>query len=552
MRERRLRRVSAASRPPASDPSLTLTDRKLSPSDEGDSRAKLEPAATREWRGVRRRLHERVMGRMRGFCLLLIVSSSVAPVAAQVPGREGMRLDSLPPLPDTLRLYGDTIDVRFARPDLAPPPGSIRLSLDEAVRLALAQSPGLGISVLEAERAANDVTRGNAGFLPTLDANARLGGSYADTFFGGDSDSTSGGGGGSSSSTSLGTDVTLGYTLFDGGRRGATLRRLRAEAQRFGLSAEAEAEALAFAVTAAYLDVVRQEGLVGALEEAVVVSEDRLRIEQAEVQIGTAAEIDAALALSDLNTDRAALLRQALTLTQARATLGALLALPDPEAVAVTDTLALGPAPDLAVLAARAEGGNRRLRALEVGRRVAEEAVAEVRAEFAPTVRAAAGVGLTAFERSFFPRDVPAVGPDVTYGLTASIPLFDGGERRRRVRNAQLRVRQAELEAEDERVGLRADAARLSAAVRGYRQLAALEGQNRAVARENVRVALAQFQLGFITPIDLRQVQLAQLDAETRLVDAVYLAERAEAELRLLAGEMLPPDVTVVPARVED
>ncbi|HLA63310.1 MAG TPA: TolC family protein [Rhodothermales bacterium] len=485
---------------------------------------------------------------------LVVVAAVWVPLAhAQVPRtpqrdpvrptREGLRVDSIPPLPDVIRLYGDTLDVSFQLPDFGPSPDAPRLTLADAIRIALGQSPSLGIDVLEVERARNDATRGNAGFLPTLDANGRFGGSYAGTFFGGGSDST-GSGGGSSGSTNLGADLTLGYTLFDGGRRDATLRRLRAEAVRLGLTADAQAEALAFAVTDAYLDVVRQQGLVVALEEAVTVSEDRLRIESAEVRIGTAAEIDAALALSDLNTDRAALLRQALGLQQARATLGALLALADPEAVIVTDTLALGPAPDLAVLSGLAETENRRLRSLEVAEVVAEEAVREVRAEYLPTVRAVTGVGLSAAERNFFPRGDPTVGPDFTYGFTASIPIFDGGDRRRRVANAEIRVRQAELAAVDERLNLRAAVARLRAAVVGYRQLANLEAQNRAVARQNVRVALAQFQLGFITPIDLRQVQLALIDAETRRVDAVYLAQRAEAELRLLAGELLPADVS--------
>jgi len=484
------------------------------------------------------------MGRVLACCALAIVPpflATAAPAAAQqpVPPADSAAVEdpfaALPPLPDSLALYGDTLAVGFDLPSAAPPPGALALSLEEAVRLALAESPGLGIAALEAQRAANDATRANAGYYPTLDATGQLAGSGNLALAGGDDAP-----GASSGLTSATADVTLGYTVFDGGRRGATLERLRTEAARLGLSAEAEAEALAFAVTAAYLDVVRQEGLVSALEEAVALSEDRLRIEQAEVRIGTAAEVDAALALSDLNADRAALLRQVLFLTQARATLGALLALPEPEAVAVTDTLALGPPPDLPALAAEAEAGNRRLRALALAEDAAEAAVREVQAEFAPSVRLLTGVGVGAADRGLFPAGDPGLGTDVRYGVTATLPLFDAGDRRRRVENARLRVRQAELATEDERAFLRADVARLTAAVTRYRQLAALEDQNRAVARANARVALAQLQLGFISPVDLRQVQIALLDAETRYVDAVFQARRAEAELRLLAGDLLP------------
>src|SRR5690606_24957367 len=105
----------------------------------------------------------------------------------------------------------------------------------------------------------------------------------------------------------------------------------------------------------------------------------------------------------------------------------------------------------------------------------AEAAVREVQAEFAPSVRILAGVGVGAADRGLFPAGDPGLGTDVRYGVTATLPLFDAGDRRRRVENARLRVRQAELATEDERAFLRADVARLTAAVTRYRQLAALE-----------------------------------------------------------------------------
>ena len=456
------------------------------------------------------------------------------------------RLDSLPPLPATLVLYGDTLRIDPPAPVLAPPPGAVRLSLDEAVAVALRQDPGLGISLLEAERAENDVTLGNAGFLPTLDAEAGVTGSRssinAATFDGGGSDSTGSGGGGRGSSvrkiTQTSAGVTAGYTVFDGGRRRATLRRLRAEALRAALDADADAEALAYAVTAAYLDVLRLQALADALQEAVAVSEDRLRIEAGRVQIGAGADIDAARALADLNADRAALLRQAAGLAAARADLGGLLALPSPEAVAATDPLTLGPPAALEALAAQLDGSPQ-LRALQAGEEAAAQALREVRAAYWPTVGTTAGVGVGTIDTGFAPAIPRDPGLDLRYGVTATLPLFDGGERARRRENARLRVRQAELATADLLAALRADAARLQAAARGYRALAALETQNVDVARQNVRVALAQYRLGFTTPVDLRQVQLSAVEAESRLVEAVYLARVAEAELRLVAGTLL-------------
>lgn len=477
--------------------------------------------------------------------LLLTAAASAQPTS--------LRQDSIPPLPDSLRLYGATLPTQPALPEFPPPAGALRLTLDQAVDLALARNPDRAVSALEGLRAANDVTLGNAGYLPTLDASAELAGSRSDVLFrsGGGSDSTGGfmfGGIQNFGSTSLDGALALGYTVYDGGRRAATLRRLRAEARRFALLADADAEQLALDVTAAYLDAARQSDLAAAFAEAIAVSEDRLRIAQAGVRIGTAAEIDAALALADYNADRAALVQQRILVEGARASLGGLLALPAPDAVVVTDTLALGAPADLDSLAIRASSQNRRVRSFEAAENAAAEALDEVRSEYRPTVRASAGVGLTIFDPGFLPTAfTPSIGPNVRYGLTASLPLFDGGERDRRVQNAQIGLRQAELTTEGEQAFIRGRVARLAALARGYRALVDLETQNEAIARENVRVALAQLRLGLITPIDLRQVQLTLVDVQRRRVEAVYQARLAEAELRLLAGDLLPAGSVLTP-----
>ena len=482
--------------------------------------------------------------------LSVLLCALAPPATGQV--RPSLRQDSVPPLPDSLRLYGGTLPTRPALPGLAVPAGALRLSLAEAVRIALAANPDQAISELEGVRAANDVTRGNAGYLPTVDVRAGVVGSRSGPLGGGGGDSTGVGGGGfggARASTVLDAEIAAGYTLFDGGLRAATLDRLRAEARRLATLADADAEALALDVSAAYLDAARQAALVDAFAETIAVSEDRLRIAQAEVRIGTAAQIDAALALADFNADRAALLRQEVALAGARAALGGLLALPSPEAVVATDTLALGPPPDLGALADAAAEGNRRVLAFEVAEAVAAEAVRQVRSEYLPTLRAQAGVGWTLLDDGFLPPDLaPSLGPDLRVGLAATLPLFDGGERDRRLQNAQIVLRQSELATSSVRLSNRARAARLAATARGFRALADLERLNESIARENVRVALAQLRLGFITPVDLRQIQLTLVDVRVRRVEAVYQARLAEAELRLLAGALLPAEARVSPA----
>ena len=470
-------------------------------------------------------------------------------VLGTLPASAQVRPDSLPPLPDTLRLYGADLPVRLDVPELAPPPDARLVTLEEAVRLALARNPDRLISALEAERAANDATRHNAGYYPDVDFNSRLGGNRSGPATTTGSDGTVRRNMGS---TSLSSDVTLGYTVFDGNRRAATYRRLRAERTRAVYDADADAEALVRDVIGAYLNVVREQGLEDAREQAVRVSEDRLRVQEARVRIGTAADVDAGLALADLNADRAALLRERIALQQARLFLGELLALDDPSAVAVAERDVLT-TPDATgatelsaeAVAAAAEARNRALRVSEASETSAREVVREVRAEYLPSVRLTAGYGATASDRGILPELEPSLTGSLNYGLSLTWPLYDARDRDRRLANANLRVEQAELVSERVRTALRSDAVRLAGDVDAYQRLAALETQNAAIARRNVEVALAQLEQGQISPLDLRQVQLAALDADTRLVDARYRLRLAEAELRLLTGTLLPPDAAL-------
>ena len=430
-----------------------------------------------------------------------------------------------------------------------------------------------------------------AGFAPTLDAGADLTGSASVPF--GPSGTTGTGGtgttGGSSRArraSSLGADLTAGYTLFDGFRRDATLRRLRATARGAALDADESAEALAFSVVTAYVELLRQERLSVAREEALAVSTDRLRIEQARVGIGVAADVDAALALADLNSDLAALLRQRLSARAARIRLGRLLALDDPDALVPTDALAAigeatatglatsalpgpgnasgapvtglsAPGPpatagasvfDVAsadALAREADATSRTGRAFEAREAALREAIREVDAERLPTVRASAGLALTATDAALLPLLGPSLGPGLRYGLSASLPILDGGSRRRRLASARDRATQAALDTDAARQALRADLAIFAGQADGFRRLVALEDANVTVARQNVRVALAQQELGLISPLDLRQIQLALVDAETRRIDALAALVTAEASLLSRAGRLLPAEAAV-------
>ena len=69
-------------------------------------------------------------------------------------------------------------------------------------------------------------------------------------------------------------------------------------------------------------------------------------------------------------------------------------------------------------------------------------------------------------------------------------------------------------------------------------QLVDLESSNLLLAQENVSIALDQYQLGVINDIDLRAIQLKQVESETNLLIAQFLAKQSEIGLRLISGTL--------------
>jgi outer membrane protein TolC len=127
---------------------------------------------------------------------------------------------------------------------------------------------------------------------------------------------------------------------------------------------------------------------------------------------------------------------------------------------------------------------------------------------------------------------------DLTYGLTLSFDVFDGLNRRRRLENAAVRQRTAELAVEDVRTQLTAD---LTSAFTNYRnrlELVALERENLDATSANVDIALERFELGEITSVELREVQEQLIQAESRLLAAQFEAKQAEVTLLQLSGQL--------------
>jgi len=408
------------------------------------------------------------------------------------------------------------------------------LTLDQALEQARTQN----LAVRSAENTlaitANNASIGNAGFLPRLTASGNRNTSITTTeqqFIDQEPRRTP-----NAETTSQAARATLAWRAFEGLGRFATLQRLQAEqASQAERTRSVRADVLT-EVTVAYLSIVREQQQLAVLDEAVAISEERLRLTELRNRLGAASDLAVRQARVDLNADRGARLRQESTVTAARAQLNRLLNEPDRGSYRVETGIPIDTLLTLNELVPEARAQNPQLRAARQGRRAATQERREIRAERLPTVDLevqyeysdqSSESGFVQFSESY----------GISYGVAVSVDLFDGLNRRRRAQNAQIRERNAQLAVQELETQLITALQEEFASFDNRVALIALEEENLEAARANVDVALRQFELGVITPLELREVQETLVQAESRLVDTRFEARVLEAELRRLAGQ---------------
>ncbi len=404
------------------------------------------------------------------------------------------------------------------------------LTLEEAVRLAVEQNYAIRFAENEAQIAANDYSIGNAGFLPSVNFSA----SQSQRSIGGFSGSP-GLSGTSNSAFDLSMNVST--TLFDGFGQFTAYERLGSEKQQVELIAERTKEAALADVVVSYYDLVRQQEQIEVLNEAVEISRERLRIAELRRDLGNASELEVRRAQVDLNADLAALLRQEIAFTAARANFNQLLGREGSLDFRVADTLHIDRSLDMDALRGLAPQMNRELRVARQARETAYLSRKEVRSEWLPTISLQAGYAFTDLTR-----ELGLAGtrpPGFNYGLTATWGVFEGFNRRRRLENATLRLRNSELMIEETRTFLDTRLENAFQAFENSLRLVDLERENVNLAAFNVEVALEQFRVGSITSVELREVQSALTGAEGRFITAQFEAKRAETELLELSGLLL-------------
>lgn len=411
------------------------------------------------------------------------------------------------------------------------------LTLDDAIQIGLQNNYSILIAENQSEIDANNVSLGNAGFLPMLSANALKSQSIEDsrTEFSGNSIPNQEVDGAKSTTTAVGAE--LGWTIFDGLRMFTTYEKLKQINSLGKKNAQLTIEQTVAQIISAFYNIVQLKKSYSVLENTVEISQERIRIAETQRDLGSGSEYDLIQARADLNADSAALIRQQVELNDAKIALNEILARDVQQPYEVSSEIPLREQLNYVDLEQQTLSNNLNLSLTRISQEIAALEVKETKGERYPEIslnlgynynKNELGSGLIEFSQS----------DGFTYGISASVNLFNGFNTNRRIQNAKIAFNNSELALDEQKKRVEAN---LSSAYQNYvnaLKLVDLESKNLKYAEQSVDIALERFRLGTINSIELREAQRTLISAENRLIQAQYEAKVAETELLRLSGQL--------------
>lgn len=412
------------------------------------------------------------------------------------------------------------------------------LDINEAIQIGLENNFSIQIARNNAAISENNNSLGNAGFLPTVTADGSITQRVQDsrTEFAPGTIPNRNDEGAETTVTNYGVDAT--WTVFDGLTMFATADRLDTQADISNLQAQLQVEQTLADIISTYFQVVGQQQAYGVLENTLEVSQERIRIAETKLDLGSGSEYDLLQARADFNADRASLIRSGTGLKQAKVLVNQILANSVDLDFDVQANIELAEVLSLQSLLTDALAQNSELMISRLNERVAEAEIREITGEWFPQISLGGGYRYNKTEASQGFSELNET-KGFSYGITARVNLFNGLNKNRRRQNAQIELKNEQLRQEEQELLITAQIRQIYEQYSDALSLIELEQENLQYTEQSLDIALERFRLGTINSVELREAQLSLLNAENRLISAQIEAKTAETELLRLSGRLI-------------
>lgn len=409
------------------------------------------------------------------------------------------------------------------------------LKLEDAVKIALENNYDIKIAKndLKIDQVNNSV--GNSGMLPSITASVANNNSLqniSQTQSDGSHKSLN-----NAKNLSLNYGVGLDWTVFDGFKMFAKREQLKQLEKQGNAQLKLTIMSKISSVYASYFDLVQQQQQLAALDSAIVLSNQRVTTAQNRYIIGKASKLEVLNAQVDLNADASLVLKQKQLIKNTKIQLNELLARDVQTDFSVSNEIVVDDKLKLEELKALAEKQNPQLEAQILAKNIAELQLKQAKSGRYPTVKLNTGYNFSHTEASLG-YVTQSSGKGLNYGISAAVPVFNGGFQHRNEKIAQIQLENTNNSLEQQKITLQSQ---LSSAFENYQtnlELAKVEAKNVEIAKQNLDITLAKYKIGTIATLEFRTAQQNYLDAKIRYSNAIYQAKLYEISLKELSGSL--------------
>lgn len=392
------------------------------------------------------------------------------------------------------------------------------ISLQEAIKIAERNHASVTVARDSLEAAKQRVRQARAGILPNVVASVGYSGMGSSP-------------GGTRYDMGLQPRVAVDYTLWDGGLTKASVRQATAGVDSSEAGLTATRNDLAFTVAANYLAQLRAERILALRKAQEELAQQQLERIETRISVGSAAEADRALQLSELRNRQVERIQAENEVKVAANTLRNSMGLPvGPPLRLIEPAQADTALPSVDVLRQRAERQRPEVVQAQARVRSAEAALAIAELQRHPRLNASAGITSTP------EREGQRAVWDL--GMTVSMPIWDAGSSRAKEleARAELRSALAQLEQIRKDVAAEVEEAYLNF-VNAQERLQAAQAAVEA-AKVNLDATTARYERGVagVSVVDLFASQVQYSTANTNAIQALYDVHLARVQLERALG----------------
>jgi outer membrane protein TolC len=291
-----------------------------------------------------------------------------------------------------------------------------------------------------------------------------------------------------------------------------------------------------------YYNIVQQKQQLKAIEEQMSINEERVKLAERKISVGLGSRPELLQAKVDLNAQLATRLRQQTLIAQLVEQLNQLIGQPLTYVFDVSDSIPLNLNLQYGDLVNNIHATNPTLLIAQKNIILSNLSLKERLAERWPIITFNSAYNFTqtdnkAVVNPFTP--LYSQNKGLNFGFSATIPLLNGFNTRRLIKQAQLDVQYQELFYNNQRTLVDVNVSNAFKDYEYQKRALLLEEENIQLARENTSIALERFRQGVSTYLELREAQKSLEDAYNRLIAARYNTKLAETTLLQLKGELV-------------